>query len=145
MANFGGPYPYPSYVGYHPYNSRMDMSQYLPQAPQMPVQPPQVARSVSGQGGFVCRPVASRLEAETAQIPFDGSINLFYDTSADCLYSKTFNFSDGTAPLVTYVREVSIPVVQYATVEQLNAVLEEIERLKNPDERKVVKDDEPNE
>lgn len=79
-----------------------------------------------GQGqGFVCRPVTSKAEAVAAQIPFDGSTSYFVDTSSGNIYAKTFNFQDGTAPIVTYVRETE-QRVQYATMEDLNALREEL-------------------
>ena len=99
---------------------------YMGQVMQRPLQPPQQ----NGQSGFLCRPVTSKAEAEVAQIPFDGTTAWFYDTSADVMYAKTFNFADGTAPVLTYTREVPAPPVQYATVAQLNAVLEELAQLK---------------
>lgn len=120
--------------GYTPTNTFM---------PQMPVQAPQ---SVSvGQmanntpGGFVCRPVTSRAEAEVFQIPFDGSTTYFADTSNGKIYAKTFNFNNGTAPVVTYIRESDVPVPQYATMEDLNALREEF--LAKP--KKEVKKSEP--
>ena len=105
--------------------------------------PPQGAQTQSA-GGFHVRPVTSRAEVEVAQIPFDGSSSWFYDTSTDKMYSKTFNPNDGTAPIATYVREVPAPPVQYATVEDINALREEIERLKKP-ARKAVKNDDADE
>ena len=112
----------------------------------MPAQAPQnIPQQAAGNGGgFVCRPVTSRLEAETAQIPFDGSTAWFYDTSADRMYAKTFNFQDGTAPIVTYTRETPTAPVQYATVAELQALREELERLKKP-ARKAGKTDDPDE
>lgn len=98
--------------------------------PAMPVQAPQSAplpqTANNASGGFICRPVTSRAEAEVFQIPFDGSTTYFVDTANGKIYSKTFNFANGTAPLVTYIQEAAVPVPQYATVEDLNALRDEL-------------------
>lgn len=80
--------------------------------------------------GPVVRPVTSREEAAVAQIPFDGSAAYFINTANGEIYAKAFR-QDGTAPLAIYRRVEDAPV-QYATVEQLNAIMEEIEKLKKP-------------
>lgn len=96
---------------------------------QMPVQ--------SAQNGFSpqmvnnsspvmrCIPVTSRAEVDGFHIPFDGSTTYFADTSNGKIYAKTFNFNNGTAPVVTYIRETDVPVPQYATIDDLNALREE--------------------
>lgn len=112
--------------GYNPVNT------YIPQmAPQIPVQAPQ---SVPGPQtmnnntapSLRCVPVTSQSQADTFQIPFDGSTTYFVDTSNGKIYAKTFDFNTGAAPLVTYVRETIVPVPQYATIEDLNALREEL-------------------
>ena len=72
-----------------------------------------------------CVPVTSRAEVDGFQIPFDGSTTYFADTSNGKIYAKTFNFNNGTAPVVTYIRETDVPVPQYATIDDLNALREE--------------------
>lgn len=101
---------------------------YPPQvtAPQIA---PQAVQQMQ-QAGMIMRPVTSVQEASVFQIPFDGSTSWFYDTSGDKLYSKTFDFSTGTAPIVTYVREQSAPVVQYATMDMIDGLLQELQQLK---------------
>ena len=122
-------YPY-----YNPMNTYMS---------QMPVQAPQSASSAqvvnNTPNGFICRPVTSRAEAEVFQIPFDGSTTFFVDTANGKIYSKTFNFVNGTAPLVTYIQEAAVPVPQYATMDDLNALREEL--LAKP--KRTVKNSEP--
>lgn len=76
-------------------------------------------------GALVCRAVTSRAEAEVFQIPFDGSTTYFVDTSSGNIYAKAFDMSTGTAPLVTYTREIVRPV-QYATLADLQALREEL-------------------
>lgn len=124
-------------MNYPPYNP-YQMGQFAPQmrpVPQMgnfPMQAQNVPQAAPQpqQPGFSLRQVTSKLEAESAQIPFDGSTSWFYDTSADRLYSKTFDFNTGTAPLVAYVREQAAPVIQYATVEDIQQLRQEIDALK---------------
>lgn len=125
--NFNG------YGGYNPVNT------YMPQMPsQMPVQAPQSVPSIQTMNNAApplrCFPVTSQSQADTFQIPFDGSTTYFVDTSNGKIYAKTFDFNTGAAPLVTYVRETIVPVPQYATIEDLNALREEI-----MSKRKVVK------
>lgn len=111
--------------------------------PQMPAQAPQsvpVAQPVNNTpSGFMCRPVTSRAEAEVFQIPFDGSTTYFVDTANGKIYSKTFNFVNGTAPLVTYIQEAAVPVPQYATMDDLKALREEL--MEKP--KRTVKKNEP--
>lgn len=125
---FGYPSYMPNYGAQQPFSAQMNIP------PQMPVQPPQGAsmgqQTANMQTGFVCRPVTSRAEAETFQIPFDGSTTYFVDTSTGKIYSKTFNFTNGTAPLVTYIRESDVPAPQYATIDDLNALREEFMKTK---------------
>ena len=119
----GFPFNYPNY-GFSP--------TYLPQNFQnSPQIPPQTAQGgTSSPSGFSCRPVTSKAQAEVEQIPFDGSTTYFVDTANGKIYSKTFNFNDGTAPLVTYVRETVAPPVQYAPLDAMDALRGEIEALR---------------
>lgn len=133
------PYSYPNYG----FNA---MPSYNPQNFAPPA--PQTAQvSVTSPSGFSCRPVTSKAEAEVFQIPFDGSTTYFVDTANGKIYSKTFNFNDGTAPLVTFVRESVAPPVQYAPLDAMDALRGEIEALKEEIEslkktKKAVKRDE---
>ncbi len=125
--------------GYNPVNA------YMPQIPsQMPLQAPQsvpMAQPINNTNQALrCIPVTSRAEVDAFQIPFDGSTTYFADTSNGKIYAKTFNFSNGTAPVVTYIRESDVPVPQYATIEDLNALREEL-----MSKRKAVKKNDPDE
>jgi len=113
---------------------------------------PQVTPSISAaqplntpqqvpQQGFICRPVTSRAEAEVFQIPFDGSTTYFVDTANGKIYAKTFNLNTGAAPIVTFVPEAAAPAVQYATIDDLNALREEL--ISKP--KKAVKKDDSDE
>lgn len=92
----------------YPFNS-------YPYYPQQPVL----------QANPTVRLVTSREEVAAAQIPFDGSTAYFADTSNGKIYTKTFDFNTGTAPIVTYTREQEVRV-QYATVEDLNRLRDEL-------------------
>lgn len=117
---------YQQYPTFQPYQ-RQD---YIPSNIPGLVQTPQ---------SFGIRPVASREEAAVAQIPFDGSTAYFLNTATGEIYAKAFR-QDGTAPLETYKKVTEQPV-QYATVDQLQALVDEIEKLKRP-KGKAVKDEE---
>lgn len=96
-------------------------------APTVPTQFPAAnlpTTNTSAQG-YVCRPVTSKAEVEVFQIPFDGSTTYFVDTSTGNIYSKTFDFQTGTAPVATYVKEI-VPPVRYATIDDLNALRDEL-------------------
>lgn len=112
---------YNGYGGYNPMNTFM---------PQMPVQAPQNVPGVqpvnNAAPALRCIPVTSQSQADTFQIPFDGSTTYFVDTSNGKIYAKTFDFNTGSAPLVTYVRETVVPVPQYATIDDLNALRDEL-------------------
>lgn len=129
------------YGGYQPPQQRFNGS-----VPNYPTQIPmtQSLQQMPTQSGMMIHPVTSVQEASVFQIPFDGSTSWFYDTSADKLYSKTFDFGSGTAPVITYVREQPVATVQYATMEDIEALRKEIEGLKP---RKAAKKnaDEPDE
>ena len=122
--------------GYGGYPAYMPQ-QYQPiyTGTQMPLQAPQspAVTSSSGavSGGSVMRLVASKAEVVAAQIPFDGGEYYFKDTSNGKIYVKAFNPIDGTAPIVTYSREIE-QAVQYATVEDIEALRAELEALKKP-------------
>lgn len=141
------PYPY----NYPSYGSFSSVPSYNPQnfapAPSPTLQTMQ--GGVTAPSGFSCRPVTSRAEAEVFQIPFDGSTTYFVDTANGKIYGKTFNFANGTAPLVTYIREEEVPAVQYVTSDVVDALRGEIETLKEEIEslkksKKAVKrNDEP--
>lgn len=141
------PYTYPNYGSFSPTPS------YIPQnyPNTAPISAQTPTGGVTSPSGFACRPVTSKAEAEVFQIPFDGSTTYFVDTANGKIYSKTFNFNDGTAPLVTYVRESVVPPPQYAPLDAMESLRNEIDSLKAEIEslkktKKVVKkNDEPDE
>lgn len=105
-----------NYPPYNPYNyNPYQQGQTAPRP--MPMNP---------QPGAALRFVTSREEVVVTQIPFDGSTSWFYDTACDKIYSKTYDFNTGTAPVVNWVREQPAPVVRYATLEDLQALRNEL-------------------
>lgn len=125
---------------YMPYQPQAQIAQQMPpQMPQQSVQQPSVSQNIPAvPNAPAMRLVASKAEVIAAQIPFDGSTYYFLDTSNGKIYAKTFNFSDGTAPIVTYSREVE-QQIQYATLEDINSLKAEIEALKVAKTEKPVK------
>lgn len=81
--------------------------------------------------GFACVPVTSREAAEVYQIPFDGSTTYFVDTANGKIYAKTFNATNGTAPLITFSRDAETVVAtpEYATVGDVQEIKQTINRL----------------
>lgn len=87
------------------------------------------------------RLVTSKEEVIGQQIPFDGSTSYFVDTSNGKIYAKAFDPNTGTAPIVTYVKEVETPV-HYATIEDLNSLADLLRAELKPKRKVVVTDDE---
>lgn len=119
--------------GYSNYPTYFPSFQNAPMPPQSAFQQPAVNNPPQQSG---VRLVASKAEVVAAQIPFDSNEYYFKDTSNGKIYAKAFNPMDGTAPIVTYSREAEVQV-QYATLEDIEALKAEIESIKRP--IKVVK------
>lgn len=122
---------------------------YAPQQtyiPQMSTQSPSGVFN-SGQGlSPASRMVSNRDEANATPADFSGSLMVFPDIHNNRVYVKRWNNQTGAADFfefVPYVPAEAATVPQYATVEQLEAVLAEIESLKKP--KKAVKKDESDE
>jgi len=105
-----------------------------------PMQPQMTQQASQPAPGPVMRLVASKAEVVAAQIPFDGGEYYFKDTSNGKIYVKAFNPMDGTAPIVTYSREVE-QAIQYATLDDLKALRDEL--MTKP--KKAVKKDDADE
>lgn len=100
-------------------------------APQMPQQ--QIP-------GIICRMVGSYEEATAAQIPADGTVGVFIDRGHDAIYSKAF-LPNGAVSMDTYKRVEEPPAPQYATLDQLEAVLTEVDKLKKAGRGKKADDE----
>lgn len=107
---------YPPMYGMPGYGFRNPMIQQ-PAAPQQPSLQQASVTYVTGMG-----PV------DAAQAPFDGTPLFFYDTSADTVYIKQFDSSNGTAPVTIYRTERKV-VQQYATVEMLDGLARRVEEM----------------
>jgi len=82
---------------------------------------------------FAIRYVSSKTEVEAAQVQFDGTPAYFENIASGEIYKKAFRM-DGTAPVVTYRIVQEAPPTQYATIEQLNMVIAELEKMKKEKE-----------
>ena len=126
-----------NYPAFNPFQQNFVPAAYQ-MPPQMPQQPSTSQNIPAVPNASAMRLVASKAEVIAAQIPFDGSTSYFLNTSNGKIYAKTFNFADGTAPVVTYSREVE-QQIQYATLEDINSLKAEIEALKVAKTEKPVK------
>lgn len=132
------PYTYPNYGGFNTmptYNPQ----NFAPAPVQPPTQPQTVQGGVTAPSGFSCRPVTSRLEAEAVQVDFLGPGTIMPDLGHGVIYLKRFNPNTGASDFVVFAMEQmqEAAPVQYATIEDINALREEIESLKKT--KKVVK------
>ena len=106
----------------------------LPSLPQMqPQMQPQLQQPQpvqAQQQPVTVRMVASRAEAYAAQIPFDGTINVFVNANAREVYSKRFNPETGGADFGDSLRRDTpaqqaaadaVPCAEYATAAALEA------------------------
>lgn len=111
MANYPAYYPQPNVpmYGQMPMYQGPYMGQQVGMQQPQPMQTPPVQNNVPApiQNGFSCRPVTSKEEAVAFQIPFDGSTTYFVNTANGEIYAKAYNFSNGSAPIETYVKKPS--------------------------------------
>ena len=126
-------YPYPPY-SYLPYMQGYNQpAQPMQQAAPAIQQPPQPSIKV--------RPVASEEEARGVPVEFDGSLLLLPDMAHCAIYSKQLNMQDGSAIFRRYMidmpssapqtaQEPVLPVAQYATLEQLQELRDEMDALR---------------
>lgn len=107
----------------YPYNAPYNAPQafynpqgigYAPQ-PQTQQNAPQAVKIVHSEG-----------EARNAQIPTDGNAVFFIDEANDKIYTKRFSFQDGSFPFCVYARASAEKPVQYATLDDLNALRNEL-------------------
>lgn len=115
---------------------------YMPQAPQ--AQPPMQQPQQGAQEAFICRPVTSREEAVATPVDYMRPI-LLPDLSHGRIYLKKFNTQTGGSDIFDFAfaePEQAPAAPQYATVEELNALREELEKLKKPAGRGKKTDDE---
>ena len=77
---------------------------------------------------FACRPVTSRLEAEAVPVDFMNAGTVMPDLAHGCVYIKRFNPNTGASDFLVFTaQQVQEPSsVQYATIQDLNALREEL-------------------
>ena len=126
-------YPYPPY-SYLPYMQGYNQ-------PAQPMQQTVPAMQQPQQPSIKVRPVASEEEARGVPVEFDGSLILLPDMAHGAIYSKQLNMQDGSAIFRRYMidmpasapqtaQEPVLPVAQYATLEQLQELRDELEALR---------------
>lgn len=117
--------------------------QYQNQFQQRPevYMPAQMTQQANPIPGIICRMVGSPEEAAAAQIPADGTVGVFIDRGHDAIYSKAF-LPNGAVSMDTYKRAEEPPAPQYATLDQLEAVLAELDKMKKAAGRGKKADDE---
>lgn len=126
-------YPYPPY-SYLPYMQGYNQ-------PAQPMQQAAPAMQQPQQPSIKVRPVTSEEEARGVPVEFDGSLILLPDMAHGAIYSKQLNMQDGSAIFRRYMidmpssapqtaREPVLPVAQYATLEQLQELRDELDALR---------------
>ena len=126
-------YPYPPY-SYLPYMQGYNQ-------PAQPMQQTVPAMQQTQQPSIKVRPVASEEEARGVPVEFDGSLLLLPDMAHGAIYSKQLNMQDGSAIFRRYMMEIPssapqtaqepvLPVSQYATIEQLQELKDELDELR---------------
>lgn len=95
----------------------------------------------SQQPGFTCRPVTSKEEATAVQVDFFGPGTVMPDLAHGVIYLKRFNSQTGACDIFEFYtqQEKAQDPVQYATMEDIAQLKDEIENLKG---NKVKKNDE---
>ena len=90
--------------------------------------PQQYAPSAPNTNTFTCRPVTSRLEAESAQVDFLGAGTVMPDLAHGCVYIKRFNPNTGASDFLVFTMQQAPEAtpVQYATIQDLNALRDEL-------------------
>lgn len=131
--NQGGYMPSPYHPAYPTYQPRIEPQSYMPPMPSAPqtAQQPQM-----NQPNMICRPVASEEEARAVPTDFSGATLILTDFGHGKVYTKSLNYADGSANFQVYKLEnpmqsaAQTPIVEYAPMSVVQALGEEIERLK---------------
>lgn len=99
------------------------------QQPQMQQMQPQQQTPV----GFTCKPVTSREEALAISVDFFGPGTLMPDLAHGMIYLKRFNQNTGSSDFMEFAysepRQEMQSSQRYATEEQLQSVINRLERL----------------
>lgn len=73
--------------------------------------------------------VTSRAQAEVAQIPFDGQMYFYFNTSTRELYGKAFDPQTGNCPLIEYAPVTQPAPPQFATMDMFEALSRRVEDM----------------
>lgn len=113
----------------YPYNGYSPMNAYMPQQTFPPPQSAPVQQPINNsQPMFNCRPVTSKEEAQAVQVDFFGPGTLMPDLGHGVVYLKRFNQQTGACDIFEFTAQKPKEErpVQYATIDDLNALRDEI-------------------
>ena len=113
----------------YPYNGYSPMNTYMPQQTFPPPQSAPVQQPINNpQPMFNCRPVTSKEEAQAVQVDFFGQGTLMPDLGHGVVYLKRFNQQTGACDIFEFTAQKPKEErpVQYATIDDLNALRDEI-------------------
>ena len=126
-------------VPFNPYGSMQQYPQAYQQQYQMMQQQPQQIQ----QEAYLCRPVTSREEAVATPVDYMRA-TLLPDMGHGRIYLKRFNPQTGASDILEFVQsqdqEQAAP--KYATIEDLEALRGEIEKIKRQTGKGKKSDDE---
>lgn len=132
MAN----YPYMNYQQ-PPYQNYIQPTYPVAGWGQQQVQTVQAQTStvapVSGQTGFVCRPVASMDEGKAVPTDFSGNIIVMPDFPHNAIYTKVLNPATGSAQFDTFVKasdetEKEQAEIEYAVADDVNRAISDLRK-----------------
>lgn len=95
--------------------------------------PQQPDRQNHPQPNMICRPVASEEEARAVPTDFGGAVTIMPDFAHGWIYTKMLNFNDGSPIFHAYQVQHPAPPqppVEYAPLNTVQALADEIEQLK---------------
>ncbi len=126
-------------VPFNPYGSMQQFPQGYQQQYQMMQQQPQQIQ----QEAYLCRPVTSREEAVATPVDYMRA-TLLPDMGHGKIYLKRFNPQTGASDILEFAQciEQEQPAPKYATVEDLEALRSEIEKMKRQSGKGKKNDDE---
>ena len=113
----------------YPYNGYSPMNTYMPQQTFPPPQSAPVQQPINNpQPMFNCRPVTSKEEAQAVQVDFFGPGTLMPELGHGVVYLKRFNQQTGACDIFEFTahKPKEERPVQYATIDDLNALRDEI-------------------
>lgn len=116
-------------MNYSPYSfSYNPQASFTPRPEPQGYAPAYQPQQMQNGNGFVCRPVTSRLEAEAVQVDFMGPGTIMPDLGHGVIYLKRFNQNNGASDFIVFSMQPmqEMAPVQYATIQDLNALRDEL-------------------